>query len=131
MESLTSGKFNDEFSSYLEDHFPFRNNFITLKSSFEFLIGRRDINNIYIAKNNYLIETFKDINLNIINNNLNLINDLSTNYKISLMIIPTSTEILKDYLPPYSVNVDQVKLLKYIENALNNNIKFINPIDLL
>lgn len=130
MESLTSGKFNDEFSSYLEDHFPFRNNFITLKSSFEFLIGRRDINNIYIAKNNYLIETFKDINLNIINNNLNLINDLSTNYKISLMIIPTSTEILKDYLPPYSVNVDQVKLLKYIENALNNNIKFINPIEI-
>ncbi len=46
------------------------------------------------------------------------------------MIIPTSTEILKDYLPPYSVNVDQVKLLKYIENALNNNIKFINPIEI-
>ena len=44
------------------------------------------------------------------------------------MIIPTSTEILKDYLPPYSVNVDQVKLLKYIENALNNNIKFINQL---
>lgn len=131
VKSFTSGRFNDELSSYLEDHFPFRDKFITLKSSFEILIGRRDINDVYISKNDYLMEMFKEVDLNIINNNLNLINSLSKNYKVSLMVIPTSTEILKDYLPPYSVNIDQFRLLKYFEDALNNDVNFINPIETL
>ncbi|BAK80587.1 DHHW family protein [Candidatus Arthromitus sp. SFB-rat-Yit] len=131
IESLISGEFNNKLSSYLEDHFPFRDEFITLKSSFELLIGRRDINDVYISKNGYLIESFRDLDLKVVNNNLNLINNLSKNYKVSLMLIPTSSEILKDYLPPYSLNIDQVKLFKYLKNELNSSVKFIDPTDIL
>lgn len=131
IDSFISGDFNNKLSSYLEDHFPFRDEFINLKSSFELLIGRRDINDVYISKNGYLMESFKDLDLNIVNNNLTLINNLSENYNVSLMLIPTSSEILKDYLPPYSLNINQVDLFIYLKNKLNSKVKFIDPTDIL
>lgn len=123
-----SGEFSKNLNSYLEDHFPFRNNFISLKSSFEILMGRTDINEIYLGDNNYLIEMFDKIDFETTKRNVKLINDFSQDKNVALMLIPTSTEILKEYLPKFSLRVDQKEYLNYIGNSLNENIKFINPI---
>lgn len=130
-EKLISGEFNKQLSSYIDDHFPLRDGFITLRSYFEILIGRRDINGVYICKNNYLMEMFKDIDISITENNLSLINNLSENFNICVMLIPTSSEILYKYLPPFASNIDQSKYLKYVKQNLNSKIKFINPIKFL
>ena len=133
MDKFISGNFSENLDEYLEDHFPFRNNFISIKSYFEILIGRTDNNGVFLGKNNYLIEMFNKLDLNITNKNLNLLNNFSkdSNKNISVMLIPTSTEILKDYLPKFSTNINQNNYLKYIEDSLNKNIKFINPTSLL
>lgn len=94
-------------------------------------MGKDNINEVYLAKNNYLIDMFNKIDLNITNRNINLINKFSKNMNVSLMLIPTSTEILKDYLPKFSVNVNQEEYLNYIKTNLDKNIKFINPLYLL
>lgn len=125
--SFISGEFSSKLNSYLEDHFPFRNNFITLNSYFNIYLGREDINDVYLGKNNYLIEMFNDLDLSITDKNIFFINKLSKRNNVSLMLIPTSTEILKHLLPKFSVNVDQEKYLDYIKNSLSENVKFINP----
>lgn len=127
-KDFLSGEFSKNLNSYLEDHFPFRNNFISLKSSFEILMGRTDINEIYLGDNNYLIEMFDKIDFETTKRNIELINDFSQDKNVTLMLIPTSTEILKEYLPEFSLRVDQKEYLNYIGNSLNENIKFINPI---
>ena len=50
---------------------------------------------------------FNKIDLNITDRNIDLINKFSKNMNVSLMLIPTSTEVLKDYLPKFSVNINQ------------------------
>lgn len=131
LEDFISGSFNNSLSKYLEDHFPFRDQFISLKSYFEILMGRRDINGVYVSKDNYLMEVFKDIDMDLTNKNLTLINNFSKNYNLSVMLVPTSTEILNSYLPKFAPNVNQSSYLKYIEENLNPNIKLINPIPFL
>lgn len=94
-------------------------------------MGRNDINEVYLAKNNYLIDMFNKIDLNITDINIDLINKFSKNMNVSLMLIPTSTEVLKDYLPKFSVNINQEEYLNYVETNLNKNINFINPLHIL
>ena len=94
-------------------------------------MGRNDINEVYLAKNNYLIDMFNKIDLNITDRNITLINKFSKNMNVSLMLIPTSTEVLKDYLPKFSVNINQEEYLNYVETNLNKNINFINPLHIL
>ena len=40
-------------------------------------MGRNDINEVYLAKNNYLIDMFNKIDLNITDRNIDLINKFS------------------------------------------------------
>ncbi len=128
-ENLISGEFNNDISSYIDDHFPLRDDFISIRSLFEILIGRRDINGVYISKNNYLIEVFKDIDIDITKKNISLINNLSDDYNITLMLIPTSSEVLSHLLPSYALRVDEKKYLNYVKTLLNPNVKFINPLE--
>lgn len=129
--NFISGDFSKDISEYLDDHFPFRDTFISIKSYFDILLGRTDINNVYLSKDNYLIEMFNNENIDITNRNIELINNLAKEVNVSVMLIPTSTEILKSLLPPFATSIDQKQYLKYIEKSLDNSIKFISPINIL
>ena len=131
IKNFISGGFTKNLNTYLDDHFPFRNFFVSTKSYFDILMGRTDINDVYLAKNDYLIEMFTNINQNTTNRNINLINKLSKKRNVTVMLIPTSTEILKSYLPTFSTNISQKEYLDYIKNNLDTNIKFITPLNLL
>ena len=63
--------------------------------------------------------------------NIDLINNFSENKSVSVMIVPTSLEILENYAPLFSPKIDQNEYLEFIENNLNENINFINPTDIL
>lgn len=94
-------------------------------------MGRTDINGVYLSKNNNLIEMFDKIDLDVTNQNINLINKFSENNNVNVMLIPTSTEILKNYLPKFSVTINQNLYLNYLKSKFSENINFINPIDFL
>ena len=130
-ENFTSGEFTKKLNTYLDDHFPYRNFFVSMKTYFDILMGRTDVNGVYLSKNNYLIEMFTDYNIDLTNRNINLINKLSKKKNVAVMLVPTSTEVLKSYLPPYSTNVNQKEYLEYVKNNLDSNIKFINPLSML
>ncbi len=130
-DNFLSGDLSRDLNNYLEDHFPFRNNFISIKSYFEILMGRSDNNGVYIGKNNYLFEIFDTIDWENTKRNINLINSFSQNKNVSIMIIPTSLEILSHLTPKFSPKVNQVSYLNFIKQNLNQNIKFINTLDIL
>ena len=69
---LFNGSYTESLKNYTTDHFPFREQFISLKTSFLKLIGQKEINNIYIGEDNYLIEKYstpqnKDRIINVLN----------------------------------------------------------------
>ena len=58
-EEIKSGQFMDDVNSYLCDHFPLRDAFIGMKSRAEIILGKREINDVYIGKDDYLIEVYQ------------------------------------------------------------------------
>lgn len=130
-ESFLSGEFTENLDNYIQDQFPLRDDFVSMKSYFEILLGRKDINGVYLSKKNYLIEMFDSIDMETVNRNIELINNLSKERNVSFALIPTSTEILKDYLPRFAWNVDQKKCIEYIQSKLSPNVNFINPYNIL
>lgn len=57
--TLKDGSYMSGIQTYLSDHFPLRDPFMTLKTKYEMLSGREEINDIYLAKDGYYIEAYK------------------------------------------------------------------------
>ena len=55
-ETLLSGEYISDLESYLADHFPLRDTFMTIKTNYQLLIGQKLINDTYIGKDEYLFQ---------------------------------------------------------------------------
>lgn len=127
---LFNGSYTESLKNYTTDHFPFREQFISLKTSFLKLIGQKEINNIYIGEDNYLIEKYstpqnKDRIINILNKFATLVGDA----EIDFMLVPTSIVINKDKLPKYVSKSSELDDINYYYSNLNfNNIDVYNAL---
>lgn len=127
-DKLLSGEFTDNIDNYINDQFIFRDKSINIKTNIKRKLGNKDINNVYLCKEGYLIEKLTSLNLNNIIANTNYINNFKDHHNdlnISFMPIPTSSYILKDKLPSYSFVLDQEEILDTIEDNLKD-VDFIN-----
>ena len=117
----------DNIDTYIIDHFPFRLQFIYLKNKFEYLLGKRYINNTYIGKDNYLIPDFQDNKKKkYIIDTINTFN--RNNRNVDVMIVPDSILINENKLS-YHKSINEEDEIKYLYNKLNTNN--INVIDSL
>ena len=101
--SLKDGSYMTGIQSYLSDHFPLRDQFMTLKTKFEMLSGKEEINSIYLAKDGYLIEAYKEPTQNqkIITQFQKLQDAITTDAKehVRLMLVPTAISTYNNKLP--------------------------------
>lgn len=121
-ESLKSGEYIRKLETYLTDHFPFRNEFMFLKTSALKGIGQNKISGLYLGEDGYLLEeyTVTPESTNIPIDVLNRFNDnLPDNTNMSLMLVPTSVEIYSEKLPKYSTNTSQKDVIEYVYNNIN------------
>jgi len=134
LNNLKTGKNLEEINNYVEDHFPFRTNFINLKTEVMLKLNFKEVNNVYIT-DKYLIEKYnKPVNTDKLINKLNNFNSIE-NVNMMLLLVPTSISIYSEYLPNY-VNNEQTTVLDYIyakttlkpikitENLLKNKEKY-------
>ena len=56
INEIFNGDFEADYEEYLTDQFIFRNGWISLKTSVERLLGKRESKDIYFAEEDYLIE---------------------------------------------------------------------------
>ena len=59
LKTVLNGEYTDSLNDWLADHFPQRDFFVGLKSSVEIACGRKYINHVYVAKEDYFIEPYK------------------------------------------------------------------------
>ena len=57
-ENVKDGSYMEDLSSYVSDHFPFRDFFMGMKTKTEIALGKCEINGVYIADDGYLIEEY-------------------------------------------------------------------------
>lgn len=119
-KSMLDGTYTESLSDWLADHFPQRDFFVGLKSQTEILSGKKEINHIYIAKEDYLIEQYAQPQ-----NTQRIIDTLTRFYEkvsqaevnINLMLVPTAVTIHKDLLPQNAPASNQLETAQSIYTA--------------
>lgn len=116
-EDIKSGQYMEDLSSWFSDHFPFRNFFMGLKAKAEITIGKKEINNVYISKDDYLIEVYETpVNTERIADTFHKFYEKINTAQIDtrLMLIPTASYIYADKLPsfaPWGNQMDTANLI--------------------
>lgn len=120
LERLLSGKYISDLENYLTDHFPFRDTFMSIKTASLKLLGMNDVNEVYFADDDYLIQKY-----NKPNNNDKIINTLNSFYKdlnyinMNLILAPTSISINKELLPKNAPTYSEKDTIDYIYDKIN------------
>ena len=110
-QGLKSGAFGREYETYLSDQFPFRDQWIGVKTTAEQLQQKKEINGVWLGKDHYLIETFyqEDLDPELSGKNLDRLcqfvsaqEALAGKDHVRVMLVPSSAEIMTDKLPPFA-----------------------------
>lgn len=112
-DALVDGTYTAELEKYLADQFPLRDDWMGLKSRYEYILGKREFHNVYLAGDT-LISNITDTGR--ADKNLTYIEGLleKTDKPVYLGLIPTAGEIWRDKLPYNAPTFDQ---LSYLEQA--------------
>lgn len=117
LENIKSGQYMEDLSSWLSDHFPFRDFFMGLKADTEITLGKREINNVYIADDDFLIEVYEaPANTERIADTFHKFYEKIDTERIDtrLMLVPTASFIYADKLPSYAPTRNQMDTAKAI-----------------
>ena len=102
LENVKSGQYMEDINAWLSDHFPLRDFFMGLKTDTEMIWGKREINNVYIAADDYLIEVYDaPANTQRIADTFSKFYEKIDTSKINthLMLVPTANYTLRNKLP--------------------------------
>lgn len=119
-ERVFSGEYTESLGDWLADHFPMRDFFMGLKSEAEIASGRKEINHIYVASDDYLIEPYA-----VPQNTERIIDTLvrfydriqGTGVDVRLMLVPTAVTIYQDKLPVCAPHSNQMETAQAIYDA--------------
>lgn len=130
---LVSGEFTTDFDQYITDQFPFRDEFVGMKTWLERASGKHDSGGVYLCEDGSLIEMFTQINAQRYEENMQSVwcfVDAAQEEGIRtwVMLAPTASGMLKDSLPAYAPEIDQASLLA---QAAAGHGTFVNVMDAL
>lgn len=126
LENVLSGKFSTDYETYLTDQFVFRDQWIGAKTLAERAIGKQEVNDIYFAADDYLIEKHTgSFDTDTAQRNITYLASfledqtarLGTEH-VKAMIVPNAVDTLKDKLPPFADSTAEDTYLQQIAEAL-------------
>ena len=130
--ALISGEFSEDYEAYLSDQFVGRDGWISLKTAFERAALRQEAEDVYFARDNYLIEKHTGVfTAETAERNIQNLSAFFTNLSKSMdpahltaMVVPNAVDILRDKLPPFADPYDEEIYLQKIAGALPEGVWF-------
>ncbi len=106
VKGIFDGTFMDEFEQYASDQFAFRDIAVSIKADSERLLGKKGNNGVHFGKDGYLIGRPDPCNIENIGKSINALSNLQKKGKFNMTValVPTAFEIMKDKLPSYAYN---------------------------
>ena len=119
-EALRQGTYMEEYETYVSDQFVGRDKWISVKTSMDILLQKKEINGVYLAKDDYLIEQHKpeDYSEELEEEKLELLEQLVQRWDATVMLVPTADNILTDKLPEYADYYDETILLAKVKELV-------------
>ena len=125
-ESLFDGTFGKQYETYLSDQFVGRDQWISLKTTADRSLGKQEVNGVYFAKDDYLIEkhTKEELDQAQYKKNVVRIKTVTNAYTkllgknhVKVMLAPTASAVLRDKLPSNAPKDPQDDILNDIKKA--------------
>ena len=128
--SLISGEFAKKYEDYLSDQFVGRDGWITLKTGFERAMLKQESEDVYFAKDDYLIEAHTGVfTTDKAEHNIQTLGaffaQLSERYDpahLTCIVAPNAVDILRDKLPAFAQPYDEEAYLSKIRDALPEGV---------
>lgn len=120
---IVSGKYMEDFETYITDQFVARDLFVDVKSVSEKALGKRINNGVYYGKDGYLIEQFASVDEELLKKNVVAVQKFAenTSANVSLAIIPGSVEINREKLSGALPDIDQKELIDKIYDDMSGS----------
>lgn len=119
-ESVLQGEFAKDYETYVTDQFVGRDKWIGLKTLSDMSLQKREINGVYLGKDDYLIEHHESesVTSETEDAKLELLEKLVRKWNAKVMLVPTADNILTDKLPDHADYYDQTVLLAKVKDLV-------------
>ncbi len=119
-ESVKNTEFMTGLEDYTSDHFVLRDYFMTVKTRYERVTGRDQVNGVYICKDGYYIKQYKVPQNNMrVSMALKRLAEGCGQAKLYAMLVPTAVTIYADKLPANAINADQLAAIEEIKAGVS------------
>lgn len=125
-EAVFNGQYAKDYEKYLTDQFIGRDSWISVKTAIERASFKQESNDIYFAKDGYLIEkhseSFKtplaEANIGYLSSFLEKAEARYGKGHVTATVVPNAVDILKEKLPPFASPYDEGAYLKKIGESV-------------
>ncbi len=120
-ENLLDGTYMKEYETYVNDQFVGRENWITIKTGMDMLLQKKEINGVYLGKDDYLIEkhgseAFEEDKIR--KRMVSLLKIIRKYPQTKVMLVPTADNILTEKMPAFAPFYNQQELLRQAQNMV-------------
>lgn len=133
--TLTNGRFESAFESYVADQFPARDGWVSLKSTVDRVAGKTESNHIFLGKDGYLIQ---DLTLPSEEKYAEKMAEFENFAKahpdlsINALIAPSALSVCKDLLPDHAITGDEDGFMDKVKADISGmGIRFVDVRDAL
>jgi hypothetical protein len=119
-DALLDGSYTRGWEDYVTDQFVGRDKWISIKTMTDVLLQKKEINGVYLGKDDYLIEQHlpEDYTETEINKKLMLLKKLVDKWGADVMLVPTADNILTDKLPENAPYFDEKAFLERVRTTV-------------
>jgi len=125
ISNVVDGSFMTKIEEYFSDQFYEREKIVSAKTVISRLLGKKEINDVYLGSDNRLFEVPSEFDNDKVQNTITSMNSFSGGCKIEnkfLIIAPNATEIYPDNLPKYLELRQQEEEIKQIYSNIESDV---------
>lgn len=128
-ENLVNKSYMTDLEAYTSDQFVLRDFWIKLKVQCDLLLGKRELNGVYLGSEGYLMQNPSEPDEENVTANIEAMNRFADSHEginVNTMIVPNAVYIMGDYLPTGAPVRDQAEDLKSIREQLSDQTGLID-----
>ncbi len=132
-KTLLNGEYMERYGIYLNDQFVGRDNWITIQNTTDRLFQKTVMNDVYLAKDGYLIERHlpEDFPQEKMEKSLSNLEAFLEDFpQAKVMLVPTADNVLTDKLPAFAPYFDQEAFLEQAKERIGEE-NFVNVLPIL
>lgn len=133
-QRLWSKQYMKDFEGFVTDQFPFRTQWVSMKSSIEQARLQQENNAIYRGKDGYLFEKFAAPDYTLLEQYTDAVNQLALNHpdvQLTFLLAPNSIGLYPERLPWLASAYPQREVHNWIAERVGGSLNFLDGFDFL